>query len=652
VATVLPQRKDGMAGPRKTKSQQNRGSSSGRPPQAGPPRSTQSSRNIRETIESIVIAFVLAFLFRTFEAEAFVIPTGSMAPTLQGMHKDVDCPECGYRYQASASIEAPDERQQRELQRELRRVEDDLRRLRQMPRQGELAMEEGRLRKRITRLREQMVNGPKIATAACPMCLDTMRADDQPTFNGDRILVNKFVYDVRDPRRWEVIVFKYPGDAKMNYIKRLIGLPNETVRIYQGDIFIKPGGEDRFDMARKSPDLTRATLQDVHDNRYVPRELVEKKWPFRWQVWPPSDSPPGDPPRGGWVASAAPEGDHDVHQVFTIDGTATATEWIRYRHLVPSGDDWERMQRGPLSPAAVAQIRPQLITDFYAYNTSMTRDQGPTLQPPRRGLHWVGDLLVEVEVIVKKAAGELLLDLVEGGKHFTATVDLGSGQAGLSIEGFPEFAPRATTRMRAAGNYHLAFANVNDQLLLWIDDHLVEFDTPTTYDASAVFGDRQQIRPQSTTDDAGDLAPVGVGAKAAAVEVTGLKIRRDRYYIADRSGGHPITDYDPASPPIVNLSVRSLANFLADPTAWQVFTRRRSVEFPLSQDQFFVLGDNSPFSKDGRLWPLENFGHYVERQLLIGRAMFVYWPHSWNRIPGTPIPFPFFPNFADMRLVR
>ena len=62
---------------------------------------------MRETVESIVIAFVLAFLFRTFEAEAFVIPTGSMAPTLMGRHKDVDCPKCGYRYQVSASEEEP-----------------------------------------------------------------------------------------------------------------------------------------------------------------------------------------------------------------------------------------------------------------------------------------------------------------------------------------------------------------------------------------------------------------------------------------------------------------------------------------------------------------------------------------------------------------
>ena len=44
---------------------------------------------VRETIESIAIAFILAFLFKTFQAEAYVIPTGSMAPTLYGRHKEV-----------------------------------------------------------------------------------------------------------------------------------------------------------------------------------------------------------------------------------------------------------------------------------------------------------------------------------------------------------------------------------------------------------------------------------------------------------------------------------------------------------------------------------------------------------------------------------
>src|SRR5215813_4866129 len=72
---------------------------------AAKPAPVSWERTLRETIESVAIAFILAFLFRTFEAEAFVIPTGSMAPTLQGRHKDVDCPQCGYHYRVSASNE-------------------------------------------------------------------------------------------------------------------------------------------------------------------------------------------------------------------------------------------------------------------------------------------------------------------------------------------------------------------------------------------------------------------------------------------------------------------------------------------------------------------------------------------------------------------
>jgi len=57
-----------------------------------------------------------------------------------------------------------------------------------------------------------------------------------------------------------------------------------------------------------------------------------------------------------------------------------------------------------------------------------------------------------------------------------------------------------------------------------------------------------------------------------------------------------------------------------------------------------VLGDNSAKSKDGRLWGRE---FWVPRDLLIGKAMFIYWPHSWDRIPYVNIPFPYFPKFQS-----
>src|SRR5438105_8711123 len=56
--------------------------------------------NIKETVESILIAFILAFVFRAFVVEAFVIPTGSMAPTLYGAHIRYHCPDCGYTFDA------------------------------------------------------------------------------------------------------------------------------------------------------------------------------------------------------------------------------------------------------------------------------------------------------------------------------------------------------------------------------------------------------------------------------------------------------------------------------------------------------------------------------------------------------------------------
>ncbi|KPK97316.1 MAG: hypothetical protein AMJ95_09715 [Omnitrophica WOR_2 bacterium SM23_72] len=106
---------------------------------------------LREWIESIVIAFLLAMVIRTFLVQAFKIPTGSMKPTLM---------------------------------------------------------------------------------------------------EGDLILVNKFIYGakapfinlrlpgLRQPRRGDVVVFIYPQDLKKDFIKRLVGLPQDKIAIKNGTLFV------------------------------------------------------------------------------------------------------------------------------------------------------------------------------------------------------------------------------------------------------------------------------------------------------------------------------------------------------------------------------------------------------------------------------
>ncbi|MBN1853900.1 MAG: signal peptidase I [Pirellulales bacterium] len=656
------------------------------------------ARNIREIVESIAIAFVLAFLFRTFEAEAFVIPTGSMAPTLQGRHKDIYCPECGYRFQASASAE--DTEQTKRLRAQLRSGKYDRRQL-----QADIAMFD-------------------TVAVTCPICRHTIPVSQlngllsdaremaavqpQPSYNGDRILVSKFAYEFTEPKRWDVVVFKYPGDGNQNYIKRLVGLPGEVIKIFQGDIFVKnrqggrgPRALDKFTIERKPPRKVLSLMQLVHDTDHDPSALRRAGWPLRWAQWPADGR---DSPAGAWKVSEKTSG-QTINPSYTTNGSADGITWLRYSHYVPDMDDWLDVgsTEGPVwDDTARAKIKPQLITDMYAYNTEIVRQyvQRPnlrgarTLRPSnsRLGMHWVGDLLVECEVEVIESRGALLLDLVEAGKHFTCTIELASGDTRLSIDslGQDTFAPSAQTPVRGPGTYRLRFGNVDDQLLLWVNGSLIHFDNAlesTEYDADSIFGDRSKIVPKPDHRDphtndliAGDLSPVGIGSRGAALEIRRLRVLRDLYYIAATNnmpgGTNPITDLPRDTIQFADLNVDSVyregfLDLLTHPeTAESFLAARHAYEFSLKRnpsdpdgDQFFVLGDNSPSSLDCRLWAQEGQdemsggikkpgGAYVERKLLIGKALFVFWPHSWNRIPGIGIPLPFFPNFGDMRRIQ
>ena len=212
--------------------------------------------SIKETLESVVMAFVLAFVFRAYVVEAFVIPTGSMAPTLLGAHLEVVCPECGYHFTCDWPQHSKD------------RVGDDW-----VP----MPLTQGTL-------------------AQCPMCHygTFFRKGTRPKA-GDRILVHKYIYSLSEPRRCDVVVFKNPSRPDQNYIKRLMGLPGERLWIIDGNIYVQPltdqgEADGPWRIVRKAdrPKVQRAVWQPIYNSSYVPLDggvgPEDNAGAPRWQV--------------------------------------------------------------------------------------------------------------------------------------------------------------------------------------------------------------------------------------------------------------------------------------------------------------------------------------------------------------------------------
>lgn len=70
---------------------------------------------------------------------------------------------------------------------------------------------------------------------------------------GDRIIGNRLAYTFSDPQRFDIIIFHYPDDESQLFIKRIIGLPGETVEIIDGRIYINGSDEPLEDVETKEP---------------------------------------------------------------------------------------------------------------------------------------------------------------------------------------------------------------------------------------------------------------------------------------------------------------------------------------------------------------------------------------------------------------
>jgi signal peptidase I len=470
------------------------------------------TESMREVVETVVFVVVLVLLLKSFAAEAFVIPTGSMAETLWGYQKWVVCPRCGYGFPVNASSQV-----------------------------------------------EQQDDKPLVPVVGCicPNCRKQIDCErDQPN-SGDRVLVAKSLWEtgLMTPQRHDVVVFKYPVEPEkkhvpMNYIKRLIGLGGETIGIYYGKLYVAhgpaypddvkaeplgplglwqkqymhqddfshaldrlgqvPTGAPEFHIIRKSPSKIDALKRIVYDNDHPPEGIDEKRWVSR---------------DGGWKADGA--------NGFRYEGHGTGvTAWVDYRHLLPGHQ------------------KPELITDFMGYNTG--EPHANRLPEP----NWAGDLILDVEVSVEEtgADSELALELVKGVDRFEARWNLATGFCTLSRlhdGGHKDpLGPSQQTALKGKGTHRVRFANVDERLTVWVDGSL-PFGDGVAYEAPATRG--------PTRDD---LQPVKIGVRSATANIHHLKLWRDTYYTLDPQAGADaqVSDWgDPAAwEPLRSLHARTL----------------------------------------------------------------------------------------------
>ncbi len=612
-------------------------------------------RQVRDSVESVYIAIVLAFVLRAFMIEAFVIPTGSMANSLYGEHFSLVCPCCGYPYAL-----------------------------------GQESYQDGS---------RQVHKYSQPVGAQCPNCgypyLSGVRSGPvvEPR-GGDRVLVLKYLYDFAPLKPWDVVVFKNPQSNRENYIKRLIGLPGECIEIVHGDIFVSRDRGKNWRIRRKPHDAQKAMWQIVHDVDYPPdRELARAEGT--------------NPPR--WSPDAT-EGPWDVTRydgrVFAFAGgrsTAGLTFQPGFAHFLPvNGYNSRRSQQN-----AGLDSDTDLCTDWKlscVWMVSDTDDAPAQLDlvfesfGDRFWAEFHRDGLVRLLHQRRDAPPD---DWREWGRTRLAPCQAGQGRrlalsnvdyrATVWVDGRPVLESTDAQYAAAAPNdardpaeriYRLACrrATIARRLrenLRMIESHegklrvLPRRSRGWAERRTALEEAKQQRRRLEQLWEWFRHPGVSMQARGGACEVWHVKLQRDVFYTSP-----PWRDPNPSQGAQFDYGFR-LQTHESGPNRWVrdedgAYQTWGALGNPMylrdepgrnDLDEFFCLGDNSSQSHDGRSWTaaapslrLYDETHQPQYQLgtvprynMLGRAMLVYWPAGFS----VPIlKFPIVPNVGRMRLIR
>jgi signal peptidase I len=389
----------------------------------------RSPSTTRQVAEFLVVLLTGILLFRTFAAEAYIVPTGSMAPTLLGLHRDLVCPSCGFRFALGMD-------------------------------------EQGRSGRPVC---------PNCGHAEWPLSAGVETS-------GDRLLVQKFLFDLRPPARWEAAVFQNPFDPSQAYVKRVVALPGESIQIRNGDLLINGR------IARKTLAEQRSIRIPVFHNDFVPADANRfPRWVFRHGVY----------------TRTLPSGWEPIGKGFHRKPLATgsdAVDWMEYRHWQP--------ERGAYGP----------IRDYNSYN-------GIDLQ----GDHRVDDLFLEAEVAVRPEVKAVVIRIGGGADRFLISIPVDRrGSVEVRRNGrrvpVPSLGRTVLSSSAEAPRFNRMEASVMDRrLTVALDGHLLF--PPYDYDDPAV-------SPPPFA------SPVGLGVLGAGgADVARVRIDRDIYYTDVLAGG-------------------------------------------------------------------------------------------------------------------
>ena len=245
--------------------------------------------SLPELFISLIVSFVMAMTARGFVLEGFVIPTGSMAPTLMGQHITWESPQTGWTYAFNG----------------IPSNESGVFPMWMRSRSKGIPMSWW----------DPMFGLRKPADRATPSTLTPA--------SGDRVIVLKSLYPFFEPERFNVVVFKNPTDPvgpTQNYIKRLVGLPAEQLVIVDGDVFrgeLDAESSD-LDIVRKPEFVQRAVWQPVYDSSYQPIDLVRWEESARSSWW------------GAPFVPASGDGDWTIGTDQTWSCTATGASTLEW----------------------------------------------------------------------------------------------------------------------------------------------------------------------------------------------------------------------------------------------------------------------------------------------------------------------------------